>query len=213
MSFIALILTQAGGQAKGATWAPPASGRQAALAQWEPMPPPATPDALFALFDSLGIAHRTHRHRPVFTVEEGADIKAALPGGHTKNLFLKDKKGGIWLLSALSETRIDLNAVSKLLGAPRFSFGSAALLHEYLGVTPGSVTIYALINDQPPQVRVILDDALFAHDPVNFHPLRNDATTAASPADMLKFVRATGREPIRLAFDGEGVPSLIEPSA
>ena len=173
--------------------------------------PRASETDLFALFDRLGVAHATHRHRPVFTVDEGADIKAALPGGHTKNLFLKDKKGGIWLISAIAETAIDLNAVSKLLGAPRFSFGSAERLLEYLGVTPGSVTIYALINDQHARVRVILDEALFTHDLVNFHPLRNDATTAASPADMLKFVRATGHEPIRLSFDGAGVPSLIEP--
>lgn len=179
-----------------------------------PQPRPRASEAeLFALFDRLGIAHVTHRHRPVFTVDEGADIKAALPGGHTKNLFLKDKKGGIWLISAIAETQIDLNAVSKLLGAPRFSFGSAERLMEYLGVTPGSVTIYALINDRPARVRVILDEALFDHDLVNFHPLSNDATTAAHPAGMLKFVRATGHEPTRLRFDAAGVPRLIEPEA
>lgn len=177
-----------------------------------PAPRPRASEAdLFALFDRLGIAHATRRHRPVFTVEEGADIKAALPGGHTKNLFLKDKKGGIWLISAIAETQIDLNAVSRLLGAARFSFGSAERLMEYLGVTPGSVTVYALINDQPERVRVILDEALFDHDLVNFHPLSNDATTAANPADMLKFVRATGHDPIRLRFDAAGVPRLIEP--
>lgn len=175
--------------------------------------PRATREALFALFDRLGIAHTTHAHRPVFTVEEGADIKAQLPGGHSKNLFLKDKKGGIWLISAIGETPIDLNAISRLLAAPRFSFGSADRLMEHLGVTPGSVTLYALINDPGARVRVILDEALFAHDLVNFHPLSNDATTAISPADMLKFVRATGHEPIRLAFDANGVPSLIEPGA
>lgn len=175
--------------------------------------PLATEADLFALFDSLGIAHATHRHRPVFTVEEGADIKAALPGGHTKNLFLKDKKGGIWLISALGETAIDLNAVSKALGAPRFSFGSAERLLEYLGVTPGSVTLFALINDPAARVRVVLDEALFAHELVNFHPLSNAATTAISAADMLKFVRASGREPIRLRFDEAGNPSLIEPGA
>lgn len=174
--------------------------------------PRATEHDLFALFDSLGIAHATHPHRPVFTVGEGADIKAALPGGHTKNLFLKDKKGGLWLLSALGETPIQLNAVSKAIAAPRFSFGAADLLLEHLGVTPGSVTAYALINDPAGQVRVIFDEALFSHALVNFHPLRNDATTAIASADLLKFARATGHEPIRLAFDAEGVPSLIEPS-
>lgn len=172
---------------------------------------PATEEDLFARFDALGISHQTLRHRPVFTVDEGADIKAQLPGGHTKNLFLKDKKGALYLISAIAETRIDLNAVSKLIGAARFSFGSAELLLEHLGATPGSVTVYAVINDPEHKVRLILDEALFAHDPVNFHPLRNDATTAVNPADLLKFVRALGREPVRIAFDAAGSPTLIEP--
>ena len=101
---------------------------------------PATEADLFAAFDALGVAHVTHRHRPVFTVEESGDVKAAMPGGHTKNLFLKDKKGALFLISAIADTRIDLNAVSKLIGAGRFSFGSGELLQETLGVPPGSVT-------------------------------------------------------------------------
>jgi Ala-tRNA(Pro) deacylase len=174
---------------------------------------PATPEDLFAKLDGLGIAHTTHQHRPVFTVEESRDLKAALPGGHSKNLFLKDKKGRLFLLSALGDTAIDLNAVSKLIGSGRFSFGNAELLLQHLGVTPGSVTLFGLINDTERHVTVVLDEGLFAHDPVNFHPLRNHATTAISPADMLKFVRATGHEPIHIAFDGAGAPSLIEPAA
>ena len=172
---------------------------------------PATEADLFARFDALGIAHTTHRHRPVFTVEESGDVKAAMPGGHTKNLFLKDKKGALYLISAIAETRIDLNAVSKLIGAGRFSFGSGELLQEKLGVPPGSVTVFAVINDPDQQVRLILDEALFAHDPVNFHPLKNDATTAMSPADLLRFLADLGRKPIRIAFDAAGVPSLIDP--
>jgi Ala-tRNA(Pro) deacylase len=175
--------------------------------------PPATPADLFARFGALGIAHDTHPHRPIFTVEEGADLKAALPGGHSKNLFLKDKKGALFLLSALGDTKIDLNAVSKLIGAGRFSFGNAELLMQHLGVTPGSVTLFALINDPEKRVTLILDEGFFAHDPINFHPLRNDATTAISPADMLKFIRSLGREPVRLAFNAEGQPSRIEPGA
>ena len=175
--------------------------------------PPASPEQLFAFLDGLGIAHVTHQHRAVFTVEESRDLKAALPGGHTKNLFLKDKKGRLFLLSALGDTVIDLNAVSKLIGSGRFSFGNADLLLRHLGVTPGSVTLFGLINDTERRVTVVLDEGLLAHDPVNFHPLRNDATTAISSADMLKFVRATGHEPIRLALDAVGVPSLIEPGA
>src|SRR5690606_37507446 len=123
------------------------------------------------------VAHQTVRHRPVFTVEEGADLNAQMPGGHTKNLFLKDKKGALFLLCAIADTAIDLNAVSKLLGAARFSFGSAERLMRHLGVEPGSVTLFALINDPAREVTLILDEALFAHDPVHFHPLRNDATT------------------------------------
>lgn len=170
---------------------------------------PATEEDLLARFDALGIAHTTTRHRPVFTVEEGVDLKTQMPGGHSKNLFLKDKKGALFLLCALSDTAIDLNAVSKALGAARFSFGSAERLKENLGVEPGSVTLFALINDPERKVTLVLDEALFAHDPVNFHPLRNDATTAVSPADMLKFIRSLGREPIRLAFDAAGMPTCI----
>lgn len=171
---------------------------------------PATEQDLFARFDALGIAHTTTRHRPVFTVEEGADLKAQLPGGHSKNLFLKDKKGAIFLLSAIGDTKIDLNAVSKLLGVGRFSFGSAELLGECLGVTPGSVTLYAIINDAAQRVRVLLDEALFAHAIVNFHPLKNDATTAISPQDVLKFLDSTGHKPTRIAFDQNGAPRLID---
>ncbi|MCX7358559.1 MAG: prolyl-tRNA synthetase associated domain-containing protein [Alphaproteobacteria bacterium] len=174
---------------------------------------PATESDLFASFDALGIKHVTHRHRPVFTVEEGADLKASMPGGHTKNLFLKDKKGAIFLICAISGSAIDLTATSKLIGSGRFSFGSADLLMECLGVTPGSVTLFAIINDPQLRVTLVLDEALFALDPVNFHPLKNDATTAISPADMLKFVRSLGREPTRLAFDADGTPTRIEPDA
>lgn len=174
---------------------------------------PATEADLFARFDALGVPYVTHRHRPVFTVEEGADLKAQMPGGHTKNLFLEDKKGALFLLSAIADTKIDLNAVSKLIGAGRFSFGSSELLERHLGVTPGSVTVFAIINDPAQAVTLILDEALFAHDPVNFHPLRNDATTAISAADLLKFVRAMGREPIRLVFDDHGQPTRIDPGS
>jgi Ala-tRNA(Pro) deacylase len=174
---------------------------------------PATEADLLARFDALGIAHVTHRHRPVFTVDEGADLKASMPGGHTKNLFLKDKKGAIYLICAISSTPIDLTATSKLIGSGRFSFGSAERLMEYLGVEPGSVTLFAIINDPERKVTLVLDEALFELDPVNFHPLKNDATTAISPADMLKFVHAQGREPIRLSFDAQGRPTRIEPDA
>jgi Ala-tRNA(Pro) deacylase len=174
---------------------------------------PATEEELFARFDALGIAHTTTRHAPVFTVDESQDVKAAIPGGHSKNLFLKDKKGRLFLLCAVGDSVIDLNAVSKLIGSGRFSFGNAELLMQHLGVEPGSVTLFALINDPDRNVTLILDEGLLARDPVNFHPLKNDATTGISPTDLLKFIRSLGREPIRLAFDAGGVPSRIEPDA
>jgi Ala-tRNA(Pro) deacylase len=172
--------------------------------------PPATSADLFARLDALGIAHATTQHPAVFTVDESAEIKTQMPGGHTKNLFLKDKKGALFLLCALAESKIDLNAVSKLIGSRRFSFGSAELLRETLGVTPGSVTIFALINDPDQRVRLLLDDSLLDHDPVNFHPLTNTATTAVSPRDLMGFLTALGRTPLRLRFGPDGQPASVD---
>jgi Ala-tRNA(Pro) deacylase len=173
---------------------------------------PATRKDLFALLDRLGVAHQTHDHPPVFTVEESTGIKDHLPGGHSKNLFLKDKRGELWLVCALDETKIDLNALAKALGAQRFSFGSGELMVEVLGVHPGAVTAFALINDTLNRVALVLDQALMAHDPVNFHPLSNDATTAVSPAGLLTFLAHTGHPPRLVAFDAQGKPSLVENS-
>jgi Ala-tRNA(Pro) deacylase len=162
---------------------------------------PASREDLFVLLDRLGVAHATYDHPPVFTVAESETIKLAMPGGHTKNLFLKDKRGALWLISALAQTQIALNPLAKRLGAGRFSFGSADLLWDTLGVRPGSVTAFALINAGPDRVRFVLDAALLAHDPVNFHPLSNDATTAVSPEGLLAFVRACGHDPLICNFD------------
>ena len=157
-------------------------------------------EALAALLAGLDIAVKTHAHAPVFTVEEARALRGALPGGHTKNLFLKDKKGGLWLVVAREELRVDLNGLSKVLGAPRFSFGSPELLISVLGVPPGSVTPFAILNDKERAVRVVLDEGMLAFDPLNFHPLRNDRTTAIAPGDLLKFLRACGHEPITLTL-------------
>jgi Ala-tRNA(Pro) deacylase len=156
---------------------------------------PATPDDLFARLDKLGIAHTIHRHPPVFTVEESKALRGALPGGHCKNLFLKDRKGGFWLCVMLEHRRTDLNRLAERLGAPRFSFGSAERLYEKLGVTPGSVTPFALVNDPGGEVTVVLDAEMLEQDPLNYHPLANDATTAVSPAGLLRFIADCGHVP------------------
>ncbi len=160
-----------------------------------------TREDLFALFDALGIAHRTLEHPAVFKVGEGDEIKAALPGGHTKNLFLRDAKGQLWLVSALQDARIDLKALPKAIGAARLSFGSATLMQETLGVAPGSVTALGLINDADHRVRFVLDAGLAASDPVNFHPLTNTATTAISQADFRRFLAAVDAPPLIVDFD------------
>ena len=147
---------------------------------------------LFAFFDAHGIAHRTLDHPPVFRVEEGAEIKAAMPGGHTKNLFLKDARDRLWLVCALGDTRVDLKKLHHTIGSARLSFGSAELLLRTLGVPAGSVTIFALINDTERRVSLVLDRALLEHELVNFHPLSNDATTAVSREGLLAFLRALG---------------------
>ena len=139
--------------------------------------------------------HRTYIHPPVYTVEEAKALRGTLPGGHCKSLFLKDKKGGLWLIVALEECRVDLKSLADALGAPRFSFGSAELLHEVLGVRPGSVTPYAAINDAQRRVSVVLQRAMLAHDPLNYHPLENTRTTAIAPADLIRFLEACGHPP------------------
>ncbi len=159
------------------------------------MAPPLTPDQLFARFDALGIAHQTHTHPPVFTVEEAKELRRTLPGGHCKSLFLKDKKGGLWLVVALEECRVDLKRLADALGAPRFSFGSAELLREVLGVRPGSVTPFAAVNDAERRVTIVLQQAMLDHDPLNYHPLENDRTTAVAPGDLVRFLEACGHAP------------------
>ena len=164
------------------------------------MSPPATPADLFAFFDAHGIAHSTLDHPAVFRVEEGQEIKAALPGGHTKNLFLKDAKDQLWLISALGETRIDLKRLPGVIGSAKLSFGREEILYDALGVRPGSVTLFALINDPAHRVRVVLDKALFEHKTVNFHPLVNTATTAVPLDGMMAFLDALGARPQIIDF-------------
>lgn len=158
--------------------------------------PHVTPDQLLARLAALGIDSTTHEHPAVFTVAESAAIKVSMPGGHSKNLFLKDKKGRLFLVVASHDTSIDLKRLGELLGASgRLSFGSGDLLLEMLGVTPGSVTPFALVNDTETRIALVLDARLMRENPVNFHPLVNTKTTAVSPEGLLAFLRSTGHEP------------------
>jgi Ala-tRNA(Pro) deacylase len=157
---------------------------------------PATPQALFAYLDELGIAHRTVTHPAAFTVGEARGLRGAVAGGHTKNLFLRDKKGAPFLVVASEDAQIELRALHRLLGASgRFSFGSAELMRELLGVEPGSVTPFAVINDTGRRVTVVLDAAMMANAVLNFHPLVNTGTTTISREGLLKFLEATGHLP------------------
>jgi len=157
---------------------------------------PATPDELFAYLDTLGIAHKTVTHPAVFTVDEARDLRGTVAGGHTKNLFLRDKKGAAYLVVAAEDAPVELRSLHRLLGASgRFSFGSAELMHELLGVAPGSVTPFAAMNDKDCRVTIVIDAVLMRHEVLNFHPLVNTATTSISRDGLLAFLRATGHEP------------------
>ena len=157
-------------------------------------------DRLLGWMAEHGIEQTTHDHPAVFRVEEGLELKAAMPGAHTKNLFLKDKKGKLWLISARQDTVIDLKRADKRIGSARLSFGNEALLWETLGVRPGSVTALALINDPDHRVTFILDQALWDAEIVNFHPLTNTATTALRQGDFRRFLTLIGRAPIVVDF-------------
>ena len=156
---------------------------------------------LTAFLDELGVGHRTLDHPAVFRVGEGDEIKAALPGAHTKNLFLKDASGQLWLISAEGHTQIDLKRLPPVIGSGRLSFGSAALMEETLGVTPGSVTAFGLINDTEHRVRFVLDAVLADAKVVNFHPLTNTATTGVPQDGFRKFLAALGVEPLIVDFE------------
>jgi Ala-tRNA(Pro) deacylase len=156
---------------------------------------PTTPAELFAFLDRLGIAHSTVRHAPLFTVAESQALRGRIPGGHTKNLFLKAKSGELYLIVAAEDARIDLKRVHQSLGVGRFSFGSADLMREVLGVDPGAVTPFAAINDAAGRVTVVLDAAMMQHETLNYHPLDNSQTTAIGRDDLVRFLEATGHPP------------------
>ena len=157
---------------------------------------PLTPDELFAALDRLGIAHPTVTPPPLFTVEESQGLRGTIPGGHTKNLFLKDKKGTLFLVTAPEEATIDLKSLHRRLDASgRFSFGSAELMEETLGVRPGAVTPFGAINDVARRVTVVLDAGLMEHAIINAHPLVNTMTTSIARDDLVRFLESTGHPP------------------
>lgn len=156
---------------------------------------PASRAQLLAKLEAMSIETTTVEHEAVFTVAESTRLEREIPGGHTKNLFLKCKKGQLYLVVAQNDTAVDLKSLHKVIGSGRLSFGSADLLREVLGVAPGSVTPFALINDAVGRVKVVLDQRMLAHETLNFHPLENTATTNIARDGLLRFIRATGHEP------------------
>ena len=158
---------------------------------------------LIRCLDALGIVHNTHRHDPVYTVEEGRHLHESMPGGHSKNLFLKDKKGVFLLAVMEAERKVDLKALVRADAVPggRLSFARADYVRDMLGVEPGSVTPFVMMNETARGVTLILDKALTDMSPVNFHPLHNAATTAIAPCDLLRFLNHCGVRPIILDFE------------
>jgi Ala-tRNA(Pro) deacylase len=164
---------------------------------------PTSRSDLMQRLDALGIPSTTVEHAPVFTVDESSALDRAIPGGHTKNLFLNDHKDRLFLVIAHAHARVDLKGLARTLGSGRLSFGRSELLLEVLGVTPGSVTAFALVNDTASRVSVVLDRTLLAFDTINCHPLDNSATTSVARDDLLRFIRACGHEPRILYLGGE----------
>ncbi len=158
-------------------------------------PLPTTPEMLFARLQALETPYYLHNHKPIFTVEEGEPLKKEIPGVHCRNLFLRDKKEKMFLVVAANETQIDLKKLQALLDCGRLSFGSAERLWQYLGIRPGSVCPFCLMNDTGREVEVILDKDMMSAARVNYHPLDNAMTIGLSPADLLKFIDGTGHTP------------------
>jgi Ala-tRNA(Pro) deacylase len=160
---------------------------------------PKTADDLFAFLDSLKIAYTTRTHAPVFTVSESQSLRDEIPGGHTKNLFVKDKKDQYFVLTVEEHAIVDLKTVHKVIGASsRVSFGKPEAMMDFLGVAPGSVTVFGAINDTGHNVTFVLDEDLMAFDVINGHPLTNDATTSIGRDDLVRFLQATGHRPLVL---------------
>lgn len=156
---------------------------------------------LYALFDESGITYVHHAHPPLFTVEDSKALRGDLPGAHVKNMFLKDKKDRIWLVTCLEHRKIRIRDLEKDVGAAKCSFGKPELMWDVLGLRPGAVSAFGLINDTEHRVTAILDRSVLDADTVNAHPLHNEATTALSSADFSRFFDITGHTPLLVDFD------------
>ncbi|MHC1547389.1 prolyl-tRNA synthetase associated domain-containing protein [Phyllobacterium sp. K27] len=162
---------------------------------------PKSYEQLMQFISDLGIEVSTVRHAAVFTVAEAQALRGKVTGAHTKNLFLKDKKDSFFLLTVDEEAEVDLKTIHTKIGAAsRVSFGKPEKLLEYLGLVPGAVSVLGVVNDVDHNVKVILDESLFDHEVINAHPLTNEATTSIRPPDLLRFLQATGHEPLILKF-------------
>jgi len=156
---------------------------------------PTTPDALMAILKSLGIEFTVHHHKAVFTVAEAMEVEHDIAGAHCRNLFLRDKKKNNFLVVLRDKTEIDIKKLQPLIGADKLSFGSADRLMEYLGVRPGSVCPYAIINDKNNDVKIVLEKGMMDEMRVNYHPLINTMTIGCAPSDLLRFIESTGHIP------------------
>lgn len=160
---------------------------------------PRSKEDLLAFLAELGIEVTTVSHPPLYTVADSQALRGEIPGGHTKNLFLRDRKDRLFLLTVAEDAEIDLKQVHTIIGASgKVSFGKPEQLMAHLGVTPGAVTAFGVVNDREGAVTIVFDEALLEHDIINAHPLTNDATTSIGRDDLLRFVRATGHEPLIL---------------
>ena len=155
---------------------------------------PTSPDCLMAKLESLGINYVLHHHEAVFTVEESQKLDSDISGTHCRNLFLRDKKKKNYLVVLQNATDVDMKKLPPVIGSDRLSFGSADRLWQYLGVRPGSVCPFSIINDADKQVKILLDKSMMATELVNYHPLVNTMTVSLKPVDLLKFIESTGHE-------------------
>lgn len=155
----------------------------------------AGPDELFARLEELGIEVETRTHPPVFTVDEARALRGEIPGCHSKNLFVRDHKKNMWLVVCREDRKLDMKALAGVLGSGRLSFGSPRRLLQHLGVIPGAVSPFAVLNDHEGAVQVAIDRQMLEERPWNFHPLDNGRTTSIDPDDLIRFLEAEDHSP------------------